>query len=506
MPPHGTELTTLAWFCGWLIAVVGLFTLSVILPLAQRARGWRRWWRRVCLGGAAVSIVVLANIALSLHDAHFDLTREHVFTPDPAALEVVARLARPVSITYFYRTQDPNGKRASGILKMLARRNPMLSVRTIDPDLDPRLAASYGVTINNAAVIEAEGRQILVRSTDETEFAIGIQRVLRERTVEVCFIEGHGEYASTNYEFHTHLDSDAGHNHDDANSAVIDTTQHGYGRFRRSLESIGYDVRLIALADPAGIPSTCEAVIEAGPRTTYTPVESAALAAHLGAGGNLLLMLDVGYVLEPSLAEFLEKLGVLLPQIQISDPQNHQGNDSTMVSVTAYEPHPITHQVSFTFFPGVRALILGDQPTVASFPLVRSRAASVAHPFRFDRNRAIVTSAEPMPTSAPTSHILAAAVEGVLSANGEEFRAVVVGDADFASNSFYPYAANSDLALAIIRWLLHEESAVAVQSRIPVPPLLVLTNSQMQRVFVLVEIALPLLVVLAGLVIWWRRR
>ena len=37
------------------------------------------------------------------------------------------------------------------------------------------------------------------------------------------------------------------------------------------------------------------------------------------------------------------------------------------------------------------------------------------------------------------------------------FRVVVVGDADFASNSFFPYMANSDLVLSMVRWLVREE-------------------------------------------------
>ena len=81
-----------------------------------------------------------------------------------------------------------------------------------------------------------------------------------------------------------------------------------------------------------------------------------------------------------------------------------------------------------------------------------------------------------------------------------------VGDADFVSNSFYPYVANSDLALASVRWLLREDTQVAIASRIPVPPALVLTKSQMVAVFALVEGFVPLLVIALGVGVWWKRR
>jgi hypothetical protein len=40
----------------------------------------------------------------------------------------------------------------------------------------------------------------------------------------------------------------------------------------------------------------------------------------------------------------------------------------------------------------------------------------------------------------------------------------------------------------------------------PVPPLVLLTKSQMQRIFLLIELLLPLSVVGVGVVVWWRRR
>jgi ABC-type uncharacterized transport system involved in gliding motility auxiliary subunit len=83
---------------------------------------------------------------------------------------------------------------------------------------------------------------------------------------------------------------------------------------------------------------------------------------------------------------------------------------------------------------------------------------------------------------------------------------VVVGDGDFASNSFLPYMANSDLALAMVRWAVREERTPAVAVRIPVPPLVLLTKSQMQRIFLGIEVLLPLGVMAVGAVVWWRRR
>ncbi|GAC1340413.1 MAG: hypothetical protein NVSMB18_10410 [Acetobacteraceae bacterium] len=163
---------------------------------------------------------MLANVGLHLHDVHFDLTREKVYTPSGAAMRAIDELSREVTVTYFYRSLDASERPARDLLAIMVRRNPLLKVVAVDPDRDPRLARQQGIQVYNAAVIEAEGRRVLVQGTDETEIAIGIQRALRGRAITACFLEGYGELPMDNYEYHTHLESGAGHSHDDASSGA----------------------------------------------------------------------------------------------------------------------------------------------------------------------------------------------------------------------------------------------------------------------------------------------
>ena len=108
------ELVPLLWLGGWLVAVVG----AVLRPrcgcrstsaAAPGAAG------STCAGIvlAAVGVCVLANVALHLHDAHVDLTREKVYTPSAAALQR-GRRARP---------------RRRGHLLLSARRTPAARAR-----------------------------------------------------------------------------------------------------------------------------------------------------------------------------------------------------------------------------------------------------------------------------------------------------------------------------------------------------------------------------------------
>src|SRR6266581_553897 len=509
-------LANLLWFAGWCVALLVLFVLGIRLPLQSRLS---RWPNLAYASGSvvlAIACTVLANAALVGRDVYFDLTREQIFTPSRQAVEVVERLRQDVQLTYFYHAQDQQGKRQKELLDVLGRRNPRLQVRTIDPDKQPSLARTYGVRLYNAAVLETGGRRLVVQSTDENAIALGLQRVVRELVVTLCFIAGHNEYPIDNFEFHTHLEGVHDHSHGDATSKVVEMPGHGIGRLQRALEAQGFDVQTILPATQPEIPSDCTVAIDANPRTTYLPGESSALEAYLTHGGALLLLYDLGFVIEPRLAQLLATLGIRLPQQVVIDPQQHYATDPEMVAVSSLEPHAITKNVSLTFFPGVRAVELQTPPAgITTVPLIFSSRASYTQPVAPVETRQVSLSPQVVSSTADQSmmqsqpHILAVAVEGTwpdAPPPARPFRTVVVGDADFASNSFFPYMANSDLVLSMIRWLIREERSPAVASRIPVPPLILLIKPQMQQIFLLTEVLLPLGVLIVGAVVWWRRR
>ncbi len=512
MHEHAVELTALAWGAGWLAAVLILFVAGARLPLATGLGAIASKLYAVGCVAAGLGVWVLANVALHLNDTHIDLTREKVYTPSATAMAVVDELRTPVSITYFYRSEDPIGQRARNILEVMGRRNPMLSVLTVDPDKQPELARREGVQLYNAAIVEAAGRRVLIQGTDEAEIAIGIQRVLRTRALTVCFLEGHGEFAMDGFEFHTHLEGISDHSHGDASSQIIETAGHGVGRLRRVLEAQGYATAKLLLATTGAVPGDCTVVLDANPRTTFLPAESAALRTYLAAGGSALFMFDLGFVPEAGLSRLLSDLGARLEQEVVVDPLSHYQRDAEMVAVTGYDPHPITRTLSLTFFPGIRPLAL-TQPAsgVAVTPILQSSRDSYARPVQPADARTADGSSTPASQGAPQvadvrPRVLGIAAEGTLAPGAPPFRAVVIGDGDFASNSFLPYMSNSDLLVAAVRWLAREERGTAVRTRIPVPPMVLLTAAQSRWLFILIVIVLPLTVIGIGGAVWWSRR
>ena len=83
----------------------------------------------------------------------------------------------------------------------------------------------------------------------------------------------------------------------------------------------------------------------------------------------------------------------------------------------------------------------------------------------------------------------------------------MVGDADWLNNSRLTVMYNEDLALNMVGWLTGgNESTISIRPRARRASRITLTDTQGWGVFYATVLLLPELVLLSGLMIWWRRR
>jgi len=85
-------------------------------------------------------------------------------------------------------------------------------------------------------------------------------------------------------------------------------------------------------------------------------------------------------------------------------------------------------------------------------------------------------------------------------------RAVVFGDADWASNAGIANAANRLLLSSAVNWALERESLVAIPPKNADQIAATLTRRDMGQVALVVLLLLPLASVAMGIAIWVRRR
>ena len=492
------DLINVGLFLGVIVALALLFAAGLKLPV--RLGFAPRAISAALVIASALGVVILANAALFRHDAHLDLTREKAFTPSAEASRVIRGLTEPVEVAYFFQKQNPGAVALGTMLRQLERENANLRVRLIDADQNPALASNFGVRTYNAALLSAGARRIEVVTTDDREIALGLLRLLRKREVVICFAAGHGEYDIDNFEFHTHFEGAQGHSHDASGLAVVQMEQHGIGRLRRALEKLGLSVRKISFATGQPIPDDCSAVVEANPRTRYAPGETDMLRRYLERGGSAMFLIEPDYELDDSVASLLAQTGLKLGNGVIVDPKDHYFTDEQMIAVSRYGNHPVTRGLALSFYPGARPLEIIAASGVKVTPLVASSPEAYVIADRLANNAAAAAAPR-------SSKLIAAAAEGRLGdAATAPFRLFVAGDADFISNSFFPYLANSDLALAALAWLTREERAPTMKPPVEVLPTVTLTNDQMGGIFVVTVLLMPGLIAFAGGAMWWLRR
>jgi ABC-type uncharacterized transport system involved in gliding motility auxiliary subunit len=260
--------------------------------------------------------------------------------------------------------------------------------------------------------------------------------------------------------------------------------QHGLGRLRQTIEKLGLATRKTPVAGGQPVPSDCAALVEANPRTRYTGADSEVVRGYLQRGGSLLLLVEPDYLVDETLAAVLAEVGIRFGEGYVVDPVEHYFTDDQMIAVTRYTRHPITRALALSIYPGARPVEAIAAPQATATMLFSSSSES----YRLsDRLRGREEQAE-----APRGAI--------------PLRLVVFGDADFASNSFFPYLANADMLLASISWLIREERAPVVKPPVEVLPTVALTGAQVRGIFIATVVALPGSVALLGALVWWRRR
>jgi gliding motility-associatede transport system auxiliary component len=507
----GEDTANSLLFAAWSLALLALFALALRLPLRGSGSRLSAWISTALITGAAIVIVVVANVALFRHDVHFDVSREGRNTPPSQLTTVIDNLHTPLALTYFYNAGDVNALNAKELIEIAAHGHPLLSFRAIDLDKEPGLARDAGVRAYNTVVLEAGDRKVLVENTtDLTRLAYATLRVLKQRVETVCFITGHGEtFQPTQAHFHySHVETLKGHDVPGAGDVLVAAPEQ-LDRLLLALTEIGYETRGIVIADGSAIPSNCSVVADIGPRGAFAPGEADTLVKYLAGGGRLLLLLDPVSQVSPELdKQLLGAIGLSTEPAIVIDPLNHSRTDPDKVAVPYYPPHPITARVALTVFPQTRPIHVTTPPAgVGTTILASSSQDSYRRPLTAAGVLAAADQGAP-DAEDRGAQVLAVAVEGAWpgAAPGKPFRLVLAGTSKFATNEYFPFVSNGELSVAMVRWLASDEGTPGVAPQTYQLPEIVLTSRQMRDVFLTLEVLLPLSTMLCGVLVWWRRR
>jgi ABC-type uncharacterized transport system involved in gliding motility auxiliary subunit len=476
--------TWVLWGAGGaaLIAAAALRPRRVVAFL--RGRGVRHGSNTALLVMLVVAIAVLIVYVASRHHRRFDLTRTQANTLSPQTRKILRGLKQPVRITAFYRQGLGGFQEMQDLLSEYRYASPRVKTRMIDPDANPSLARQYGVTSYSTTIVEAGGQKQELSVATEQELTTAVLKLTRARKKKIYFIQGSGEHDPDSFE------------------------PDGYSTAREALIALNYEVQKLPL--PTQVPGDCDVLVIAGPRSEFDARETDAVSRYLDDGGKALIMVDPEAQQGVSLAGLLEPRGVTpLPDVVVEPSMNFFG-DAASVTVMDFAYHDITRpfirgRALLAVFVLVRAFELEQHPRLNGQDLVRTSADSwLETNFRGTIGRGAGERRGPFTIAAVvTGAPSAAAAPGPTRPNT---RLVVFGDSDFAANAVIANGVNKDLFVNSVGWLAESEELISIQPKGTQASPLLLTQMQQRLVFLIAVVAMPLVPLVVGVVVWWRRR
>jgi len=85
-------------------------------------------------------------------------------------------------------------------------------------------------------------------------------------------------------------------------------------------------------------------------------------------------------------------------------------------------------------------------------------------------------------------------------------RLVVVGDSNFPINSYFQAQGNGNMFLNMISWLAQDEDLISIRPKSPEDRRIILSQSQLAMLRLITVFVLPGVVLVAGTIVWTRRR
>jgi hypothetical protein len=433
--------------------------------------------------------IIALNIWVIDHPYRIDVTAEHVYSPDEKSVAILDAIKDPITITFFHDTRNRVMQDAKYLLSQYGELSPLIKFQAHDPTLEPAIAEKYQIKFSGVTVFETKDRKVLVNQPNETEFLNAIIRLSSDAVGTVCFTDGHVESNPLSLQAHDHYENQAqGHDHAGGGKALLLHERHGMGMARNALEVLGYRVEQRLLTRDANSLDGCSLVIVASPQTNFSKKELSQLENFSEKGGTTLLLLEPGIV--SGLESMLTRHGVSISNSRVIDPKRYYWTDTATPAISDYERHRITRRLPMIFFPGAAELS----------PISKDEhATSSTTPLFFTSNEAVLDS-----DSSSEGERRALAV--LISSKDGHGDLIVVGDGDFATNSFYGAVGNGQFFLNTVSELLQHQNLIDLSPRNYHVATMNLSNNQMQIVFFLTTLLGPLLLLLAGLFVWRSRR
>lgn len=459
----------------------------------------------------ALVVVLLVNFLALRNPVRGNWSGRTYYELSDKTINLLAEMDQRIDVTVFFQEEHKLYHDIENLLEEYQFYSRNIHIEWIDPTRDmartEKLAAKYGLTEAQVMVFDIGDKSKVVQQADLADFQMvqgrkepvmtafkgeqaissAIQGLMQDEVPMVYFLVGHGERRFTEFD------------------PVVGFSQIGTVVLRDNLQ-----IKELMLSGEQRVPKDAAALVIAAPSSVMSSVEVEMVEEYLSRSGRVLVLLDA--LKETGLEPMLQRWGVGLRNDFVVDMENTlRGSD---VHIRRYSPHAITLQmnsiVQFILPRSVEPLVAeeGDQaddrPVVEALTLTSDKSWSetqVEDPnAQFNEN----TGDRKGPFALSVA-VERGAAQKMLDVQIEPSRMVVIGDSDFVSNGGL-VGGNQDLFMSALNWLLDREELMAIAPKPIEEVRLSLTKKQLNKLTWIAVGGIPALAVIAGLLVWFRRR
>jgi ABC-type uncharacterized transport system involved in gliding motility auxiliary subunit len=434
-----------------------------------------------------IAIIAVCNVLAERYNKSYDATSNKRYSLSDQTAKIVKGLKQDATITYF--NQSTRFRDGKDLLQEYANLSHKVHVQYVDPDKDPELAREAGIRNLGTAIVQVGAKHEEAKSMTEEGITGAFIRDLKSTTRMVCFVSGSGE------------------------PQIDDSDREGFSQFKQLLGKDNYETKTIDLLQNAEVPSDCTTLVVAGPKRNYEQPEVDAIKKYVESGGRAFFMLDpplkIGHseiADNDALASLLQSWGVSMDKDLILDLNpigQIAGLGPQVALVTKYASQPIVNEMkgTATGFPLARSMEIKNTDKASVEKLFDTSGSSFA---TSNLSSPAVDVHDPKNKKGPLT--IAAAGTYNTGKENSQGRFVVIGSSSWAANRFLDFNGNDDLALNAVNWLSSDEDLISIRPKPQDDRRITMTRGQLSFVRATSQFILPLVVVVAGVGVWWKRR
>jgi ABC-type uncharacterized transport system involved in gliding motility auxiliary subunit len=460
------------------VAIAKDFTLySEFFGMRTTKNGLAMGWLIVL----AFILVFCVNYLSVRFDKTWDVSSDGFNSLSPQSVQVVKSIHGEIDVVLLFHKEQQQPQEADirrtvqDLVQLYKNKNSNIKLESFEALSRPDLAQKYDFKTGAYGLyIEAQGKHLQVDAPTEEAMTKTLLRLTKDKKKIFYFTQGHGERSLTG---------------ETPQSISFYATELG----------ITYEVKPLTLFEQNNkVPDNADALAIVGPEQEFLPPELAAVREYARKGGHILIAADSGA--KHNMAQLMKTFGVEFRNNFVLDPRATvpgAGNVAALGSVYS-QTNDITKGMgaNVSFFLLASALRKApDAPASIKLDDLVSTNMQSYDASTLSKNTKI---------EGHGPHVLGIQATGTLG--GKPFSVVMFGDSHFLSNQLFQKYGNRDLAMNVAASLADDKDLISIRPKTPKGSVLELHGSRLYFIVFGFLLPLPLLLLLASSVIWFRRR